>query len=196
MSELICPVCGSKNLVRSTYQESVQENLGGSLIIEKVLYHCQDCDSEGDFFGENDKVVEETLISLKDDLIVSVLDEFIANKVSLSSIERALDLPQRTLTKWKNKISSPTATGVALFKYLKLFPWMLDVAEEKYGYDSAQKIFMNAAFQQMINKLAFSENEFKNAGIFTNANSAFLYIHIQKKDEPSYVGNKPMITIT
>ena len=199
MEKLICPACGSSHLVKSNYQEYVTENLGGQVLIEKVLYQCTDCGSEGDFFNENELSIEKALSDLKNKLVVSILDGFTDNKVSLSSIERALDLPQRTLTKWKNGASSPTSAGVTLLKFIKLFPWLLEVAENKFDYEISQKIFMGNAFHKMINQMTFSESEFKEAGVITTANSTFLYIHMHKNEDinPMGYGNAtPMVTVS
>ena len=175
MEKLICPACGSSHLIKSNYQEYVTENLGGQVLIDKVLYHCTDCGSEGDFFNDNELSIEKALSDLKNKLVASILDEFMDNKVSLSSIERALDLPQRTLTKWKNGASSPTAAGIALIKFLKLFPWLLEVAENKFNYEISQRIFMENAFQKMIRKMTFLESEFKEPGVITSATSTLEY---------------------
>ncbi|MEI6262953.1 MAG: hypothetical protein WCR46_24025 [Deltaproteobacteria bacterium] len=160
MEKLICPACGSSHLDKSNYHEHITENLGDQVLIEKVLYRCTDCGSEGDFFNENEVSIENALTDLKSKLIVSILDGFTGNKVSLSSIERALELPQRTLTKWKNGASSPTSAGITLLKFIKLFPWLLEVAENKFDYEISQKIFIGNAFQKMINKMTFFESEF------------------------------------
>jgi hypothetical protein len=45
-----------------------------------------------------------------------------------------------------------------LLKIIKLFPWIIDVAENKYDYEYAQKLFLNMAFHTMVDKLPFVEN--------------------------------------
>jgi hypothetical protein len=195
VSELTCPVCGSNNIVKSSYKEFVHDSLCGQVLVEKTVYHCNSCGEEGDFFNDNDKIINETLEIMRGNFVASTLDTFVTNKISFSSMERALDLPQRTLTKWKNGVSSPTAVGIALLKYLRLFPWLLEVAENDFEYETSQKIFMMTAFNKMINKMSFYENEFKEAGIFTTANSAFLYIHVQKKDDARIVSEIPMVSV-
>jgi hypothetical protein len=195
MNKLNCPVCGSTDIIKSSYNEFVNDNLSGKTLVEKVLYHCNTCGEDGDFFNENETVVNDTLATIRQDFVVSTLDTFASNKISFSSMERALDLPQRTLTKWKNGASSPTAVGIALLKYIKLFPWLLEVAETGFDYEVSQKIFMMTAFNKMINKMSFYENEFKEAGIFTTANSTFFYIHVQKKDDLKNETDVPMVSV-
>jgi len=183
-----CPACGSSNLTKKSYNDFVRESMGDQVLIEKVLYVCNDCNSEGDFFNENEAKIEKALSDLKRNLVVSILDGFSTSKVSFSSIERALDLPQRTLTKWKNGASSPTSSGITLLKYLKLFPWLLEVAENNFEYEISQKIFMGYAFNQMISKLTFYNSELKEAGITTTERSSLFYIHLQRPefDAPTF----------
>ena len=183
MKTLICPACGSSNLTKTIYSEQIAENLGSQMVVDKVLYRCEDCETEGDFFNENDPAIEKALAQLKSTFVVSTLDEFSNNKVSLAAMERALELPQRTFTKWKNGASSPTSAGVTLLKFLKLFPWLLEVAENKFDYDISQKIFMGHAFKRMINKMTFYESDFKEAGVITTAKSSFYYIHMTRQDK-------------
>jgi hypothetical protein len=186
MKDAICPVCGSSRLTKNNHQETVSEELGGSLLIDKVLYRCEDCGSEGDFFDENEPIIEKTIQSLKNDLVISILDEFTSNKISFSSMERALDLPQRTLTKWKNGASSPTSAGITLLKFIKLFPWLLDVAENHFEYVTAQRIHLNAAWQKIVRHMKFNENDYMGADVITTANSSFFVIQIKNEDTNKY----------
>jgi hypothetical protein len=186
MKDAICPVCGSSRLKKNNYQETVKEELGGSLLIDKVLYHCDDCGSEGDFFNENEPIIEKTIQSLKNDLVISILDEFTSNKISFSSMERALDLPQRTLTKWKNGASSPTSTGITLLKFIKLFPWLLDVAENNFEYVTAQRIHLNVAWYKIVSHMNFNEKDYMGADVITTANSSFFVIQIKHEGINEY----------
>lgn len=173
MKDVICPACGSNNLTKSNYREKIKESLGGSLSIDKILYHCNDCDFEGDIFNENEPVIEKSIQTLKTDLVISILDEFSANKISFSSIERALELPQRTLTKWKNGASSPTSAGIALLKYIKLFPWLLEVAENKFDYATSQRIHLNVAWQKIVSHMTFNE-KFRGLSAIATTNSGHM----------------------
>ena len=202
---LSCQVCkecgkshwrGTESLHKSTKNELVYDNLCGSKLVEKTYYHCDTCGEEGDFFNDNDGVITVALDELKRNFVEQTLEGFTRNRISLSSMERALELPQRTLTKWKNNASSPTATGIALLKFLRLFPWLLEVAEGGYDYESSQKIFMMTAFNTMVKKMSFFEGEYREAGIFSNANSAFFYIRVQKKADEAQVASSPMIFIS
>jgi hypothetical protein len=179
MNNKFCPVCGGNNITRAEREEIVKEPFGGQKTILLNEYTCETCDSTGDFFDENEPIIRDSLSVLKSDAIVNILEDFSENKISLSSIERALELPQRTLTKWKNKASNPSSTGVALLKFLRVFPWLLDVAENKYDYSLAQKIHMTAAFKEMLRHMSFNEDIFPDTGIGASADTFHIFLRFE-----------------
>ncbi len=180
MSNLVCPVCGSPNLTQHSFFETISESLGGHVQLEKKNYICAECGSEGDLFSENEEAAEFAIAKLREDLVVSILEDFTKNNVSLAAIERALELPQRTLTKWKTKSSNPSAAGVSLLKFLKIFPWLLEVAENGFEYGLSQKLYLENALKTFMQKMAFEESGFRSAGVITTANTTVLYFQTQK----------------
>jgi len=148
MRKNICPVCGEKSLSKHFEKQILKEPFGRGKEIEIVEYRCNACGSSGDFFHENDILIEEALSILKAQSVKNILNDFSNDKkIQLSAIERVLSLPQRTLTKWKNGAVKPSAAGVALLKIIGLFPWILEVAENKFNYDIAQSIFIESAVE-------------------------------------------------
>jgi YgiT-type zinc finger domain-containing protein len=178
-----CPVCGSKNLKKINSKEVLKGDLGKQVVIDVVMYKCPDCDSEGDFFDENSQTINNALDTLRRDYVATSLDFFSDHKLTFSSIERVLNLPQRTLTKWKNNVSQPTAAGVALLKFLQLYPWLLEAAEHNFDYEISQKIFLKTAFNAMLNNISFYQNKFVEVGAFTTTKSSSYYIHIEKSND-------------
>jgi hypothetical protein len=179
MDNRVCPVCGGSSISRIQREEIVRESFGGQKTILLNEYTCESCGSTGDFFNENETSIQNSLSVLKNDAIVNILEYFSQQKISLSSMERALELPQRTLTKWKNKASKPSSTGVALLKFLRVFPWLLDVAENKYDYTSAQKIHMAIAFKEMLRHMTFDENAYSGTEMGPPANSVCLFVRVE-----------------
>jgi DNA-binding transcriptional regulator YiaG len=156
-----CPVCGSTHLEKIISNEILKGDLGKNTYYQKISYKCLDCESEseGDSSNENDNAINFALETLKKEYIKSTLDYFIENKISFSSVERILNLPQRTLTKWKNGVSQPSAAGIALLKFLRVFPWLLNAAEQSYDYDISQKIFLQSTFNTLLQRMSFSKND-------------------------------------
>lgn len=181
MSILItCPVCGSSDVKKHIVTEKLSETFGGSVEIDQSEYECMTCGSVGDFGNENEERKELAIQSLKDNTVVSIINDFSGSDVSLSSIERALELPQRTLTKWKNKATSPTAAGVALLKFIKLFPWLLEVAENKYEFSSAQKVHVRVALETILSQMNFLTDVYSQPGSVNTNRSTVLLLHVQQ----------------
>ena len=157
MNKKSCPVCGSEEIIEKKKTISISEPFFGQSNIEVFENVCCSCKSIGDFFNQNESLLEETIKELKQKSVKKILEYFIDKKISMSSIERALEMPQRSLTKWKNNSSKASSAGIALLRFIRLFPWLLEVAENKYDFQVAQKIQINNS----INKLHF-QNSFAN----------------------------------
>ena len=139
----ICPACGSENIYETKKTINIKEPFAGEEKIEITKNICHTCKSQGDFFDQNEDKIENTIKDLKQKSVENILKYFIKNKRSLTSIERSLEIPFRTLAKWKNKITKTSAAGIALLRFIRLFPWLLDVAENKYDPQKAENIMVN-----------------------------------------------------
>ncbi len=195
MTERLCPVCGSSDIKDEKVDVILEEPFGGTATVETHEIVCSVCGSRGDFFNENEEILEDTYKLLKQRSIENILHDFANHKISMSGIERALGIPQRTLTKWKNGNASPSATGIALMRFVRLFPWMLHVAETKYDYNEAQKIHIKEAVKQLLSVVPFyAEDIFKSDIIATTDHDAFIsIIHLSGREAGRY---QPAIDIT
>ena len=183
MNKQRCPACGSIDIIDEKKSILIKEPFGGQDNIEIHENICSICGTRGDFYNQNDLLIDETIKRLQQKSIENILNYFIDNKMSMSSIERALEIPQRTLTKWKNRTNAPSSTGVALMRFIKLFPWLLEVAENKYDYNEAQKIHINAAIQKLLPEIDFYKEDFVEAGgVVATSGSALFYKYYEKKD--------------
>jgi len=183
MNKQRCPACGSIDIIDEKKSILIKEPFGGQNNIEIHENICSLCGSRGDFFNQNETLIDETIKKLKQKSIENILNYFIDSKMSMSSIERALEIPQRTLTKWKNRTNVPSSAGIALMRFIKLFPWLLEVAENKYDYNESQKIHINAAIQKLLPEIDFCKEDFVEAGgIVATSGSALFYKYYEKKD--------------
>lgn len=186
MDTRTCPVCGSEGVKAYKRNEYLHEPFGGQKAVELKEYRCPVCESTGDLFNENDEIIERTQNELKFQSVKNILDDFKRNKISMSALERALGIPQRTFTKWKNGNAKASATGVTLLRFIRLFPWLVDVAENKYNYDIAQKIHIQSAVQKLLSKVEFDTQSFSQAGIVATSRSTFFFMNYNKGEEPSH----------
>lgn len=160
-TQKICPLCGSKEIEEIKNIIKIKEPFAGERKIEITENICHTCKLQGDFFDRNENIIEKTIKNLKQKSVENILKYFIKNKRSLTSIERALEIPFRTLAKWKNKITKTSAAGIALLRFIRLFPWLLDVAENKYDPQKAENIMLNNAMNKLKDILSqedFPEN--------------------------------------
>jgi len=159
MNKKRCPVCGSEEVLEKKETITITEPFAGKDNIEIIKNKCLACESEGDFFDQNENIIEDTIKNLKQKCVENILQYFIDSKVSMSSIERALEIPQRTLAKWKNKGSKTSSAGIALLRFIRLFPWLLEVAENKYDYQKAEDIQINIVIQKILGKKSFPDSQ-------------------------------------
>lgn len=153
MNEKSCPLCGSDDLTSDVSEKIMSEPFGGEKIVKIVNYKCNSCGESGDFFNDNEEIINDTLDLLKQESAKNIINDFGLNKISMAAIERALELPQRTLTKWKNGRTKPSATVIALLKFLRLFPWLLEVAENKFDYNIAEEIHIKSAVNRLLKRM-------------------------------------------
>lgn len=182
MNSKTCPVCGSADIEELKKTEIISVPYAGIKEVHLVENRCKVCESTGDFFHVNDNLLKSAIEELRCQGVINILDDFNSCKISFASIERALSIPQRTLTKWKNKSAIPTSTGIALLSYLRTFPWLIEVAENNFDYSMAQKIHLKDAFTQIINVMEFNSSNFYNASITTSSN--IFAIRIEKDYKP------------
>jgi len=127
---LSCPICGSEELIKSTRERHVPIEFGRDVTIEETVYSCSECGMEGDFFNENDRKIDIALEEAQKQSAVMIIDELSEKSISMAFFERAMSLPSRTLARWKR--GEITASGSALLKTVKTYPWILDVAERRF----------------------------------------------------------------
>ena len=187
----LCPICGSDKFEYISTNEIIRGDMGKELITDNRHVKCIDCGSEGDFFDENDETTEKAISKLNEIYVNEVLDFFNEKNISFAGIERAVGLPQRTLTKWKNGNTTPSAAGIALLKYLKTFPWLIEVAEHKFDFDISQKIFLGVAFNTFINSMQIMSGGAKPDGYSDKAVNVTARIYADKLQftEHNYIFN-------
>lgn len=113
-------------------------------------YECEACNFSGDFLHENKEVLKQAKEELQSQVMIEILEYFTGQHISFAGIERALDLSQRTLTKWKQGKTKPSASAIALCKYLRTYPWLLKVADTGFDAAAAQKIHLEIATGEMM----------------------------------------------
>jgi hypothetical protein len=153
MSTKLCPACGSDNIDTKKAKQFFHDYFAGSIEIEEVEDSCLICGADGDFESVNDDEARHALETIKRNGAKNIINGFASKGYNLAGIERALELPQRTLSKWRND-NTPTAAGLTLLKFISIFPWLIDVADTHFNYDKSQEICAHASVNFLCKKKA------------------------------------------
>jgi len=182
--EVTCPACGSDAVDVFVARKTVTEPYSEPVEVSIEVYKCRTCDMEGDFSGHGDEIIGKAILAAKHNSIVRIIEEFTRNNISMSSIERALDLPQRTLTKWKNGLSVPSATGAALMNVIRTYPWILTVAQYKYDPSIARDVHIKNAINELLKIVPFGYGNIPaETRVFLTPRSLFMYLKYDRTDE-------------
>lgn len=153
--EVSCPLCGSTNVIEHKLEQNFNLTLfNGPKKIILSNYICNECHEEGDFENKNDELISITTKELQKDFVKESL-EMLDKKTSLVGIERALELPFRTLNRWKSGDFS--ASSVALLRILRTYPWVINVADEKFSNKAASYYLVKEASSLLSQTLISSD---------------------------------------
>jgi hypothetical protein len=137
-----CPVCSSENVSETVSSEFMQLTLGPDFEVKSSNFKCSSCEEEGDFGLKNDASFSFAMKSAQKSFVKSTLVDFEAIS-PLVAIERSLELPFRTLNRWKSGDFS--ASSLVLLRILKTYPWIIKVADNKFSKGSSIKYLIDAA---------------------------------------------------
>lgn len=145
--KITCPACGSDALLKNTKEVKIPLEFGRDISVEETIYVCQVCGTDGDFADENDKKIEHALEFAKKQSAEKILENLVGKGISMAYFERVMGLPARTLARWKQ--GNISASGFALIKTIETYPWLLEVADERFDRRFAVKILINKAAEAL-----------------------------------------------
>lgn len=125
-----CPICGSDQIERIKTKSHGQLTLGPEFAFNEVLFKCNSCHEEGDFFYETDENYLAAQKKAQIGFVKHTIEELSNKGITMALIERAFELPIRTLTRWKNGDFS--STSIALLRIIKTYSWIVEVAEHRF----------------------------------------------------------------
>src|SRR3989339_135874 len=165
-----CPACDGTSLRREERMEKLPVPYGPDAETKQYVYVCETCGFDIDDSDVNDVTTEKALEISRKESIIRMLNELESLGNSLAGMERALDLPQRTISRWKasNEVSSG---GLALLRIIRTYPWIIDVADHRYEPMFAAQMLVHQA-ANVFGKYALSANMLVSAGIKYDATSS------------------------
>ncbi len=147
----ICPECDGSMSEFCEKQEKVAAPFGIEKSYVEKISTCTECgyeisnDPEGTKYRDlYEKSVAES--------ITAILEKLKQSGYSMVATERILELPVRTLSRWKTS-GKPSAGGTALLRLLATFPWLLEVADNNYDNTFAETLLMMEANKVLHEKL-------------------------------------------
>jgi hypothetical protein len=142
-----CPACNSTKINIKKEKRNVKAPFGQLIEIEEAIIHCNDCDDDYKA-DDSDNLYSKTLAVSTKSSISSII-EYISNLgYSFTELERSLDLPFRTFSRWKST-SEIAAPAITLLRLLRTYPWLIEVADRKYNEDDATAILIMNAYKRL-----------------------------------------------
>lgn len=142
-----CPVCGSTALKKSEEQKQYAIGFGQSFTYPAINFICETCGEEGDFALQNDAVFEAALKKAQSEQIKDLIERLGQRQISMSLFERALELPARTLTRWKSGDFS--SSSIALLRAVAAFPFILKAAEVRFNEPQCKALVVREAAETL-----------------------------------------------
>lgn len=181
----ICECCGSSNVTIRESSRMYPIPFANHIEYKNLVIHCNDCgedveldaaQSVDEFLSEKNPIyLNEIQKSIK-----VILDEMEQKGYSQSRIERAFDIPKRTVSKWYNHVNMPSAGALSLLRLIMNFPWLINIAENNYDRKIAHKIALGNAIKFFSEELRNSINLTASCESFSS-NSISLKVEIKEK---------------
>ena len=186
-NQLICPACGSTELSLAREHRKERAPFGPQVQYNAAFYECSLCGEAGDFSNRNDEPAIQARRDSASQSLVPMLNALSKQGLTNAYIERALELPSRTLSRWKT--GELAASSVALLRLVRTFPWLLRVAESNYDERSARSAILAAASEVLAE---FASPILKHSNVYIRAE---VTIHssgnFEPKQEESSSGQRP-----
>ncbi len=156
-----CPVCGSEDLEQEKKETTVCVPYGTDRKLSETTYKCAECKTTFNDDSSLDVAIKSALESARKDSVKNILNYFSENRMNFAGMERALDLPQRTISRWKTE-GAVDAPALALLRMIRTFPWLIEVADNKYERDISDSICLHYIAD---NIFRFRDNKVSHSGV-------------------------------
>ena len=143
-----CPACSSSDVTRHENENFGQLTLGPEFSFNEIYYHCNTCNEEGDFLAETDKSYLTAQKDAQANHMKKILEDMNDAGISMAMLERVFELPARTLTRWKGGDFS--ASALALIRIIITYPWIIEVAENRFERKYANHTLIRAAVNEFM----------------------------------------------
>ena len=143
----ICPCCGEKESFTLIEKDFTAVYGQTSITSSLPVKHCESCGATFDADDSADTLRKEAFVEARRESVCRGLER-LEKKISFTELEHCFSLAPKTLSKWKNKSKSPSATAAAFVNLLSVFPWLAYVGMSNYNSAEAYKIAYAAVLQK------------------------------------------------
>lgn len=180
-----CPFCGETNIQKFEQTVAHRLVLGNEFIVPESFYKCTNCESEFADEAENEKRLSAALVDARKVLSGTLIEKIKVNGLSMAYVERAFELPIRTLNRWKSA-GETSAASLAFLRLISTYPWLVDVADCKFDQRAAGLILWREALKAMSQYADENGGDFSCHGI-QNSKETGIYTSLTfKNDEDDY----------
>lgn len=174
IKDFTCPVCGSSNFEVIEENEIVAAPFGEEKTVPLLKIKCNICESLTDYSKIYEAEYSNALEESKKQSIEYILNNLNNKGYNLASIERALDLPQRTISRWKST-GELSSTGLALLRIINTYPWILHVAQNKFETACARNIFIQNAMTDLLSIYSsYNHSYFSEVGVIAHPKNFYI----------------------
>lgn len=135
-----CPVCGNEDMNEITFELQTQLTLGDEFTVKGPARQCPNCEHvEEDI--QSSEPFREAVLAATQQSVNNMIDHLRAEGLKMSYIERAFELPSKTLNRWKSGGES-SATSLAFLRTLVTYPFVVEVAMKRFDQAFAQQVLL------------------------------------------------------
>ena len=143
-NKITCPSCNSKKVFMKLENETLPIPFSGPVSYEAEIYYCNECGASGDFRGVNGKITRAAVNKAGKESARPIINQLVeSDGLNMAYMERSLDLPPRTMMRWKR--GAITEAALALLRLLRTFPWLIEIAQNQYDKTYAQQRLLEEA---------------------------------------------------
>ena len=146
-NKIQCDYCGNKKLTEKIEDNYQKEPFGDIIEFKEKILKCDDCGEEISFTLNYTDDYEKAKLKSEKSSILNILNSFQKKKISFTDIENSLELPTRTLSRWKQQLNY-SKIGLTLLRIVKSYPWIILVAAKKFDKKVTEDIFKKAAMKK------------------------------------------------
>jgi transposase-like protein len=122
-NKLECPACESKKINKKLYCRSGKLNSSEEFLFKEILYRCDKCGFEADFFNESEKYYKQAKRRAENMLVKKLIKTLHDQGISNTAFERVFEIEFGSLDQWMKGYFS--SSDLALLRIITKNPELI-----------------------------------------------------------------------